>query len=87
MRDISVSVDAGFDAFLAFIEDRFGASSSGGRIVRDVFGRLSFIAPNAISDADVTAANQALPAEMQLRVTPAHGHALRHQRRAACLPS
>lgn len=66
MIDNSASVDYGFDAFLEFIENRFSSDASGGRFIRDVFGRLSFVAPATINDADVIAAKNAITPQIQV---------------------
>lgn len=70
MTSISPSVDAGFDAFIEFIEKYFGASSAGGRIIRDVFGRLSFVAPATVREEDIEAATTALPADLRCHLAP-----------------
>ena len=70
MNDIPASVDAGFDAFVTFLEERFGAASAGGRLVRDVFGRLSFIAPRSVPLEMVAAAEAALPPELLRFLAP-----------------
>lgn len=70
MSSVPANVDAGFDAFVGFVEDQFRSSASGGRIVRDVFGRLSFIAPSTVTDVDVATANDAVPADLRPFLAP-----------------
>lgn len=65
MISLPPNIDAGLDAFVAFLDAKLGSASSGGRIVRDVFGRLTFIAPHALDDATVAAASADLPNELR----------------------
>jgi cellulose biosynthesis protein BcsQ len=70
MIAMSASVDVGFDRFVEFIEEQFGASAAGGRIVRDVFGRLSFVAPKTVLDGSLEAAIAAVPTDLKRHLAP-----------------
>ncbi|MCY1646660.1 hypothetical protein OVA11_06095 [Caulobacter sp. SL161] len=70
MTTLSQTIDAGLDAFVEFLDIRLGQASSGGRIVRDVFGRLAFVAPPSVDDATVSAATADLPDALRPFLTP-----------------
>ncbi|MFG1245712.1 KGGVGR-motif variant AAA ATPase [Xanthobacter flavus] len=70
MTSIKPDIDTGLDAFVAFLDAKFGALSSGGRVVRDVFGRLTFVAPSTLEDSAIESAYAELPVELRPFLSP-----------------
>ena len=70
MTTLAPTIDSGLDAFVEYLDTTLGETSSEGRIVRDVFGRLTFIAPPALDDATVAAAGADLPEALRPFLTP-----------------
>jgi hypothetical protein len=65
-----VTIDYGLDLFAKTILDAFGPEASSGRIIRDVFGRLSFVAPDSIPRQKVEEVNSSLRKDLRPFLLP-----------------